>query len=190
MDQCLPLVLFAYREIPVEGLGFSPFELLFGRNVRGPLQLVKDMWAEDNKDLANAKPNVIKYMIDLRERLSHCQSVASNQAKQSRLSSKKWYDRRAREHVFEVGQLVLVFLPMNGKLLDAKYQGPYKILQRIGPIDYVIELHDKRKNKRAVHVNMLKLYHKRDWKFTNRVTCNIVEQPVTLVDDDCSWVHL
>jgi hypothetical protein len=32
--------LFAYREVPVETLGCSPFELLFGRSVTGPLALV------------------------------------------------------------------------------------------------------------------------------------------------------
>ena len=30
-DECLPWILFAYQGIPVETLGFSPFELLFGR---------------------------------------------------------------------------------------------------------------------------------------------------------------
>jgi len=28
-DSALPWVLFVYREVPVETLGFSPFELLF-----------------------------------------------------------------------------------------------------------------------------------------------------------------
>ena len=32
-DECLPWILFSYREIPVETLGFSPFELTFGRHV-------------------------------------------------------------------------------------------------------------------------------------------------------------
>jgi len=37
----LPWFLFAYREVPVETLGCSTFELMFCRTVRGPLQLVK-----------------------------------------------------------------------------------------------------------------------------------------------------
>ncbi len=35
-------MLFAIRETLNETLGVSPFELLFCRKVRGPLQLVKD----------------------------------------------------------------------------------------------------------------------------------------------------
>ena len=40
-DTALPWALFAYREVPIETLGYSPFELMFGRTVPGPLQLVK-----------------------------------------------------------------------------------------------------------------------------------------------------
>jgi len=41
-DQTLPWILFAYPEVPVEKLGFSPFELLYGRSVSGSLSLLKD----------------------------------------------------------------------------------------------------------------------------------------------------
>ena len=36
-------LLFAVREIPPESLGFSPFELLYGRNVRGPMQILREL---------------------------------------------------------------------------------------------------------------------------------------------------
>ena len=36
--------LFAYRETPKESTGFSPFELLHGSNVRGPLAILKELW--------------------------------------------------------------------------------------------------------------------------------------------------
>ena len=35
-DKLLPYLLFAYREIAQSSTGFSPFELLCGRSVRGP----------------------------------------------------------------------------------------------------------------------------------------------------------
>ena len=44
-DWYLPAVLFAYREVPKASTGFFfPFQLLYGRTVRGPLQLLKDLW--------------------------------------------------------------------------------------------------------------------------------------------------
>ena len=43
-DTVLPWILYAYREVPVETLGFSPFELLFGKNPRVMLTLIRDAW--------------------------------------------------------------------------------------------------------------------------------------------------
>ena len=45
--ECLPWTLFAYREVPVETLGFSPFELMHGYPVRGPLALVQSTWLQN-----------------------------------------------------------------------------------------------------------------------------------------------
>ena len=36
-------LLFAYREVPQESLGFSPFELIYGWPVRGPMQVLREL---------------------------------------------------------------------------------------------------------------------------------------------------
>ena len=43
-DDVLPYLLFAYREVPQESTGFAPFELLYGHRVRGPLDVLKEVW--------------------------------------------------------------------------------------------------------------------------------------------------
>lgn len=43
-DKLIPYVLFAYHEVPQESIGFSPFELLYGRAVRGPLDVIRETW--------------------------------------------------------------------------------------------------------------------------------------------------
>ena len=40
---------FAYREAPQESLGFSPFELLYGWPVRGPMQIRKQLWSKTQR---------------------------------------------------------------------------------------------------------------------------------------------
>ena len=40
-DRYIPALLFAYREVPQESLKFSPFELLYGRTVRGPMSILR-----------------------------------------------------------------------------------------------------------------------------------------------------
>lgn len=40
-DKLLPYILFAYREVRQASTGFSLFELLYGRPVRGPIGCVE-----------------------------------------------------------------------------------------------------------------------------------------------------
>ena len=40
-------LLFAYREVPQESTGFSPFELFYGRTVRGPMHVLKELWTKE-----------------------------------------------------------------------------------------------------------------------------------------------
>ena len=36
-------LLFAYREVKQESLGFSPFDLLYKRTVRGPMSIMREL---------------------------------------------------------------------------------------------------------------------------------------------------
>ena len=46
----LNALLFAYREVPQESTGFSPFELLYGRTVRGPMSILRKLWTEEENE--------------------------------------------------------------------------------------------------------------------------------------------
>ena len=45
-DTLLPYLLFAYRDVPNQSTGFSPFNLMFGWHVRGPLDVLKSGWTD------------------------------------------------------------------------------------------------------------------------------------------------
>ena len=160
--ECLPWALFAYREIPVETLGFSPFELMYGYPVRGPLSLLRSTWSQNPLPTNRTKQSVVTYMLDMRERIAKCSDIALQIAENARSTAKTWYDRNARSRHFDEGDLVLVLLPVTGKPLQCKYQGPYRIVRQLGPVDYVIATPDKRKTERTCHVNMLKPYVQRN----------------------------
>ena len=49
-DKYLPTVLFAYREVPPESLGFAPVELVYGRTLHGPISILKELWTKDIHD--------------------------------------------------------------------------------------------------------------------------------------------
>ncbi|XP_076043873.1 uncharacterized protein LOC143026963 [Oratosquilla oratoria] len=56
---------------------------------------------------------------------------------------------------------VLVYLPVVGEPLMAKYQGPYTILEKSSSLNYIIHTPEKRKTKRLVHINTLKPFYHR-----------------------------
>ncbi|KAL7883860.1 hypothetical protein SRHO_G00015180 [Serrasalmus rhombeus] len=62
-DTWLPYVLFAYREVPQASVGFSPFQLLYGREVRGPLDVLKETWEGQSPGVLGHRP--LKQVISL-----------------------------------------------------------------------------------------------------------------------------
>lgn len=151
-DQWLPYLLFAYREVPQASTGFSPFELLYGRQVRGPLDLLKELW----ENPAATGENVAAYVVKMRERLEQMTVLAQENMRTAQNNQKTWYDKKARERVFEPGQQVLLLLPNSDSKLLAKWQGPYQVTKRLGKVTYELHMPDRKKKHQTFHVNLLK----------------------------------
>ncbi|KAL4007477.1 hypothetical protein ACER0C_001329 [Sarotherodon galilaeus] len=151
-DQWLPYLLFAYREVPQASTGFSPFELLYGRQVRGPLDLLKEQWENPEPD----GDNVIAYVLKMRERLEQMTILAQHNMKVAQDKQKTWYDKKARERTLQPGQQVLLLLPTTDSKLLARWQGPYKITKRLSNVNYELYMPDRRKKHQVFHINLLK----------------------------------
>ena len=70
-DRCLPYLLFAYREVPCESTGYFPFELLYGRTVRGPLVNVKENWVVKKP----TEGNIVSHVHKIRRRLAKMEEI-------------------------------------------------------------------------------------------------------------------
>lgn len=115
-DKWLLYLLFAYREVPQASTGFSPFELLFAHQVRGPLDVLHETWEESGK----AKDmNISSYILKMWEQLKTT-TMARENLLQSQMQQKKWYDRSARHRSFEPGEEVLLLFPTSKYKLLAK----------------------------------------------------------------------
>ena len=155
-DDGVHFLLFAVREAVQESLGFSPFELVFGHTVRGPLKLIKEKWLTEHTDL-----NLLDYVSRFKEKLYTACQIAQKNLKNVQNKMKIWYDKDARDRVFEPGDKVLVFLPVPGHPLQAKYCGPYTIESKINDLNYIVKTPGRRKQNRVCHINMLKPYFER-----------------------------
>lgn len=60
-ERWLPFVLFAYREVPQASTGVSPFKLLYGCDVQGPLDLLGKAWTA--KDPKSSEQGIVQYVL-------------------------------------------------------------------------------------------------------------------------------
>ena len=156
-DKLVPYLLFAYREVPQERTGFSPFKLLYGRDVRGPLDILRETWESNQKD----SPNVISYVLKMRERMVVTSELVHESLKSAAARQKTWYDRHARKRTFQIGDRVLVLLPTSTSKLTAQWQGPGEVVKPVGKVNYLVRMPGRRKPERVFHVNMLQKWHDR-----------------------------
>lgn len=156
-DKGIDFLLFATRDSQNESTGFSPFELVYGHEVRGPLKLVKERWLAEPQ----VETNLLEYVCYFKDRLYKAYDMAKSNLSNSQERMKSWYDKNARERSFQVGEKVLILLPIQGEPLRAKFSGPYIIERKLNSVNYVVKTPDRRKTRRVCHVNMLKKYHER-----------------------------
>ena len=97
-----PLV-HAYNCTRNDVTGFTPFELMFGRTPRLPLD---DMFGLSTSCSDNV--SYVDFVSDLKKRLEESYQLARKNITKNQQSSKEYYDRRVRGNILEVGDRVLV----------------------------------------------------------------------------------
>ncbi|GFS14443.1 zinc finger protein [Elysia marginata] len=134
-------LLFAYREVPQESTHFAPFELLYGRTVRGPMHILRELWTKDIEE-----PEVktsYEYVLNLRERLDDTLQIAGEELEKAQGRQKHYYDRTAKCRKFSVGEKVLVLLLTDSNKLLMQWKGPFEVVATVGVSDYQINMGGK-----------------------------------------------
>ena len=151
----VPFALFALRSSPNRDTGFSPFELVFGHNVRTPLDILHQGWAEMSfQDL-----NVEEWSEWLVARLEIWHDLLRERGKEASKSRKKAHDKRAVDRTLEAGDLVWYRVPGMIKKLRESWHGPYKVIQAVNRVDYKVKVRNGR--TKVLHINNLKKHHPR-----------------------------
>ena len=150
-------LLFAYREVAQESTGFSPFELLYGRAVRGPMFILKELWTKEVE--APEVKNSYQYVFELREKLEDTLKIAHEELQKAQQKGKHYYDRKTKVRKFQPGDKVLVLLPTDHNKLLMQWKGPYEVSAVVGTNDYKVKAKDKLK---VYHANLLKKYIERE----------------------------
>ncbi|XP_058850824.1 uncharacterized protein LOC131699088 isoform X1 [Acipenser ruthenus] len=160
-DTALPFLMFAFREVPQASTGFSPFELLFGRQPRGLLDVLREAW--------EAEPargdSVAEYVTQLRDRLGKMSQLVQEHLRKEQSQQERQYNQGARAREFKEGDRVLVLVPSDPHKFVAKWQGPVEIVEKVGPVNYKVHQPGKRKTHQIYHVNLLKPWKERECLF-------------------------
>ncbi len=151
-DLMIPYVLFGIREVPQASTGFTPFELLFGRQPRGLLDVAKEAWEQQPAP----QRSVIEHVKEMRERIDRVMPLVREHLGKAQQAQQRHYNRAAQPREFQPGDRVMVLVPTAACKFLATWQGPYTVLERIGPVTYRVRQPGRRKAEQLYHVNLLK----------------------------------
>ena len=156
-DEKLPLLLMAYRSAEHEVTNFSPAHMMFGHELRMPVDLVigRPPDAEPPPDSATYVGRLKKHMDDVHQVVRQRLKVAAD-------AMKSRHDMYARETSFSKGDQVWLYNPrrVKGKSpkLMSDWEGPYEVTDRLSDVTYRIRRPTRGKAK-VVHINRLWRYH-------------------------------
>ena len=158
-------VLFVLRQMPHADSGFSPFDLVYGFRVRTPLDaLYYGLFEVDSKQL-----NVCEWVVTMAERLEMMRDCAALKLAKGKESRMAYLNRGTKLRELRVGSLVLYRVPgMSCKLADS-WEGPYKVIERKGEVNYKIGKVGAERHAKVVHINCLKEYKE---KVADEVGCS------------------
>lgn len=139
-DRHLPLVLWSYRTAVQESSQCTPAALMFGRELRTPVDLV--FGAPPEPDIAGG--GEMDYFRRLRDRLQVVHDYAREAQSNAGVRQKRAYDAQCRGQAYKTGDKVWVFCPTRKKGLSPKlqshWQGPGEVLSRLSEVVYRVRM--------------------------------------------------
>ncbi|XP_073017859.1 uncharacterized protein [Primulina eburnea] len=152
----LPSVLWAYRTTPREPTQETSFNLVYGSEVVLPVEIGQtssrvESYPEDNDQSWAMELDLVEEKRD--------RAVIKMEAYRSRVM--KSYNRKVRIRYFQVGDLFMKKVNPAGDVgkLEARWEGPYKITQRVSTGYFYLEDAQGRLLKRPWNVFNLKKYY-------------------------------
>ena len=151
-EKYLAPMMFSYNTSFHRSIKTTPFFLTFGIEPRQPgfpeTDLRRKFYGENNTD-------------ELLSRLQIAREVARYHNEEATSQAQTYHDKNAGQHLFQVGQLVLLnepyYLHKNAKLAP-KWTGPHRVTDLKNHNNVEIQLAHNNK-KLVVHANRLKIYN-------------------------------
>ena len=147
-DEKLSLFLLAYRSAPHRTTGFSPAQLVFGRD----LCLPEMLWRQPTQE----PTTTTAYAIQLRNYLEQIRNFARDEIKLEMRAQKEMFDRKTKQPSLQADDWVWVYTPTRKRGLSTKllpqWTGPWVVKERKNDVLYKVQMGRK---TRLLHANRL-----------------------------------
>ena len=151
----LPYVVAAYHATPHKSTGLTPNQLMFGREVVMPI----DLMIGQPKDINPITYG--EYNERQRETIEKAFKIARKGLEKAAITQKKNYDVNVKGSKLDIGSRVWCYFPPTklklSSKLTRKWQGPFIIVDKLGDLNYKIQLNPRCKIK-VVHRDRLNAY--------------------------------
>ena len=147
-------LVFAYNSIPHETTRVSPYELMFGRKPRLPIDA---MFSEARED-AQLNKNTEEYIEDLRNKIKKTREIAETFMAKAKKKQKYYYDQKLKGNSLDIGDQVLVkILAREGKhkIADKFEEELYTVIEKPRGLPVYVVKGNETDRIRKLHRNHL-----------------------------------
>jgi len=156
-DTHVPYAVAAYRATIHECTGYSPNFLMFGHEVRAPLDVVMGLPVHGDISRIAVDDFVEDKLVQMR---AAYRSVRENLRKSAE-RQKHYYDLRVKPAAYRPDDMVWLWNARRKQgrtpKWERRYTGPYTVIEQLGPVNYRITKSTKAKAI-VVHVDKLQKY--------------------------------
>lgn len=135
-DLQLDYVTLAYNSTPHESTGLSPHKMVFGREIKLPLDVMADNVVEEEMLETD-------FVRNLKDSLCQAHEFARKSLQKSSERQKQQYDLKVREKSYQIGQLVWrnqkIVTPGRKQKICRHWNGPWIITKKISEVLYKIQ---------------------------------------------------
>jgi hypothetical protein len=154
-DEYVPYAVMAYRAMPHCSTKYSPYYMVFGRDMRLPIE---GDWRPKRQEAETGENSYEDHVRALALRLHEANKIAGQHSRASHETAKRYYDKQTKLEQFKKGDLVDLHDPVHkrGKAKKFSYQfkGAFEIESKISPLIYRIRTGEGM--SAVVHIHRLK----------------------------------
>jgi hypothetical protein len=166
-DENIQYVMMSYHSVKQKTTGYTPNYLMYGREIKMPIDIIIERETQQDETFTDIQ----RYVNVITERIKKATEIVEHI--QNQIVEKRKENIEKLTPRFRKGELVMLLIMQHKKgikkKLEARYDGPYEVIEEIGSVVRKIKKIGTAK-RRIVNVKKLKSYEKNNNKLSKTET--------------------